>query len=282
MGMTAKGKRHLVGQFDGKVAFITGAGRGQGRSHALRIADEGGDVALIDLGGEGSVDAPAYLTATADELRETAAMVEARGRRAVAIEADVRDYEAMTAAADRAAAELGGIDYVVANAGISDAFYPVWDLPVENWKTMIDINLTGVFYTCKATVSHVRARGEGGAFVLVSSVAALKSYGWMSHYSASKFGVRGLAIAMAKELAPEYIRCNSLHPGAINTHMTDAMTYLSGVPKEQLLQQFREQQLLGRNIEIRDATAAVVWLLSDESRFVTGQEFVVDGGESKK
>lgn len=271
-----------MGLLDNKVVFITGAGRGQGRNHALRCADEGADLALLDLGRAGKVESPAYITATWEELEETKAMVEERGRRAVAFEVDVRDYDGLREAADTAAMDLGGIDCVVANAGISDAFYPVWELAVENWRTMIDINLNGVFYTCKAAVPHVRARGEGGSFVLVSSIAGLKSYGWLSHYSAAKYGVRGLAIALAKELAPDYIRCNSLHPGAIDTGMTDAMTYLSGIPKEDLLAEFREQQLLQRNIEMRDSSAAVVWLLSDEARFVTGQEFVVDGGESKK
>ncbi|MCW2719656.1 MAG: hypothetical protein QOG20_4265 [Pseudonocardiales bacterium] len=271
-----------MGLLENKVVFITGGGRGQGRSHAIRCAKEGADIALVDIGTAGKVEAPAYITATSEDLAETKALVEAEDRRAVTFEADVRDYDSLVAAADATVAELGGIDCVVANAGISDTFLPIWDLPIENWQTMIDINLNGVFYTCKATVPHVRARGEGGAYVLVSSVAAIKSYGWLSHYSAAKFGVRGLAIAMAKELGPEYIRCNSLHPGAINTDMTDAMSYLSGTPKETLLQQFRDAQLLGRNIEVRDSSAAVAWLLSDEARFVTGHELIVDAGESKK
>jgi SDR family mycofactocin-dependent oxidoreductase len=278
-----------MGLLEKRVVFITGAGRGQGRSHALRCAQEGADLVLVDLGGAGKVETPPYVTATREQLEETKALVEEQGRRALAFEVDVRDYEGLREAAEAAARQFGGIDCVVANAGISDAFYPVWNMPVDNWRTMIDINLNGVFYTCRATVPYVRARGEGGSLVLVSSVAALKSYGWLSHYSAAKFGVRGLAIALAKELAPDYIRCNSLHPGAINTDMTDAMVYLAVAAeadrpafKEKLLAQFREQQLLARNIESRDSSAAVVWLLSDESRFVTGQEFVVDGGESKK
>jgi NAD(P)-dependent dehydrogenase (short-subunit alcohol dehydrogenase family) len=268
--------------FDGKVAFITGAGRGQGRSHADRLAAEGADVALLDLGDGGRVEHPPYRTSTSEDLAITKRMVEAHGRRALAFEVDVRDFAGQKAAADETAETLGGIDYVVANAGISDGFYPVWDMPIENWNTMIDINLTGVFYTCKATVSHVRARGAGGSLVLVSSTTALKAYGWLSHYVAAKTGVRGLAQSLAKELGPDEIRCNSLHPGAICTDMTKAMNEFSGVPMEQLLQQFRDSQLIPKNIEIRDATAAVVWLLSDEARFVTGHEMTFDGGESKK
>jgi SDR family mycofactocin-dependent oxidoreductase len=271
-----------LGLFDGKVAFITGAARGHGRSHAERIAAEGADVALIDLGDAGRVEHPPYRTATSADLATTGELVEAHGRTALTFEVDVRDFDGLKAAADQTAAELGGIDYVVANAGISDGFYPVWDLPVEHWNTMIDINLTGVFYTCKAAVPHVRERGRGGALVLISSVTALKAYGWLSHYVAAKTGVRGLAQSLAKELGPEGIRCNSLHPGAINTDMTKAMNEFSGIPVEDLLRQFRDSQLLDQNIEIRDATAAVVWLLSDEARFVTGHEMVVDAGESKK
>jgi SDR family mycofactocin-dependent oxidoreductase len=271
-----------LGQFDGKVAFITGAGRGQGRSHAVALAAEGADVALLDLGSVATLEHPAYETATADDLAETKRLVEEHDRRALTFEVDVRDFDAQKAAADETAATLGGIDYVVANAGISDGFFPVWDLPVENWNTMIDINLTGVFYTCKATVPHVRERGPGGAYVLISSIVAMKAYGWLSHYVAAKTGVRGLALSMAKELGPEKIRCNSLHPGAINTDMTAMMTKLGGVPTEDLLQQFRDAQLIAENVEIRDSTAAVVWLLSDQARMVTGLEMSVDAGESKK
>jgi NAD(P)-dependent dehydrogenase (short-subunit alcohol dehydrogenase family) len=271
-----------VGRFAGKVVFITGAGRGQGRAHAVRLASEGADVALLDLGSAGRVEHPPYRTATSEDLAETKRLVEQHGRRALTFEVDVRDYDGMKAAADETAATLGGIDCVIANAGISDGFFAVWDLGVERWRDMIDVNLTGVFHTCKATVDHVRARGRGGAYVLVASVVTFKGAGWLSHYTAAKAGVRGLSLSMAKELGPEGIRVNTLHPGAINTDMTAAMTEFSGVPTEQLLQQFRDSQLIAENTQIEDATAAVAWLLSDEAKMVTGHEMVVDGGESKK
>ncbi|HEV2033417.1 MAG TPA: SDR family oxidoreductase [Candidatus Dormibacteraeota bacterium] len=272
-----------MGLFNGKVAFITGAGRGQGRSHAIRIAAEGADLALVDMGSAGKVEYPPYKTATSADLQETKRLCEAKGAHVCTFEVDVRNHDGLKAAADDTAQALGGIDYVIANAGITDGFYPTWELPVENWTTMIDINLTGVFYTVKATVPHVRKRGPGGSLILVSSnIAGYKASGYLSHYVAAKLGVRGLAMALAKELGPDGIRCNSLHPAAIYTAMTDHMVEFSGIPIEQLLQQFRDNQLLAVNVEPRDATAAVVWLLSDEARYVTGLEFNIDAGDSRK
>jgi NAD(P)-dependent dehydrogenase (short-subunit alcohol dehydrogenase family) len=272
-----------VGLFDGKVAFITGAGRGQGRSHAVRIAAEGADLALLDMGSAGKVEHPPYKTATSADLQETKRLCEANGARVCTFEVDVRDYDGLKAAADETAKTLGGIDYVIANAGITDGFYPTWDIPLDNWNTMIDINLTGVFHTVKATVPHVRRRGPGGSLVLVSSnIATYKAVGYLSHYVAAKIGVRGLAMALAKELGPDSIRCNSLHPAAIHTAMTDHMVEFSDIPIETLLQQFRDSQLLAVNLEPRDSTAAVVWLLSDEARYVTGLEFNIDAGDSRK
>jgi len=269
-----------MGLFSGKVAFVTGAGRGQGRSHAVRIASEGADVALIDLGGAGTIVQPRYGTASGEDLAETKRLVEEQGRRALAFEVDVRDYDAMCKAADEAAAELGGIDYVVANAGICDGPHPVWDLPLENWRTMIDVNLHGVFHTCKASLPHVRERGRGGAFVLISSAATLKAGAGVSHYVAAKMAVRGLSLAMSRELGPEGIRCNAILPGAIDTPMLHEVAALSGVAADAIFDRYRQAQSIHEDVEVRDITAAVVWLLSDESRYVTGLEMVVDAGES--
>jgi SDR family mycofactocin-dependent oxidoreductase len=271
-----------MGIFNGKVAFVTGAGRGQGRSHAERIAAEGADVAIVDLGGAGRVATPPYATATSADLEETRRLIERHGRRALVFEADVRDYAALEAAADETARTLGGIDYVVANAGIVDRAYPLWETPLESWQTVLDVNLTGVFHTCRATVPHVRRRGPGGALVLVSSVVALRPYGFVSPYFASKHGVRALSLSLAVELGPERIRCNSLHPGFINTSMGTEFARLSGMSADDQVDHFKQVQLIPESIEKRDSSAAVVWLLSDEARFVTGTELVVDAGESKK
>ncbi|MGF9660879.1 SDR family oxidoreductase [Arthrobacter crystallopoietes] len=269
-------------RFKGKVAFITGAGRGQGRSHALRLADEGADVALVDLGSAGTVQHPDYKTATAGDLERTRGEILAKGRRCEVFEADVRDFDALRQAADATAARLGGIDFVIANAGITDRFYRTWELPVDNWQTMIDVNLTGVFLTCKATVPHLIARGAGSALVLISSGVGLKAVPRLAHYVSAKMALRGLGTSLAQELGEYGIRCNTVHPAGIDTEMTTAMVELNGLPREQLLSGFRAGQLIQQDVEIGDCTSAVLWLLSPEARMVTGLEMTVDAGESKK
>ncbi|WP_051423179.1 SDR family oxidoreductase [Arthrobacter sp. MA-N2] len=264
------------------MAFVTGGARGQGRSHALRLAREGADIALVDLGSAGHVDDPRYNTATSADLKQTREDVLALGRRCVSYEVDVRDYDGLARAAADTAARLGGIDFVIANAGITDGFHRTWELPVKNWQTMIDINLTGVFYTCKATVPHLIDRGAGSAMVLISSGVGLKAVPRLPHYVAAKMALRGLGTSLAQELGEYGIRCNIVLPGGINTEMTTAMVELNNVPREQLLAGFRAGQLINADLEVADTTAAVLWLLSDEARLVTGLEMPVDAGESKK
>ena len=269
-------------RFSGKVAFITGGARGQGRSHALRLAREGADIALVDLGSAGRVDDPTYNTSTSADLEQTREDVLALGRRCLSFEVDVRDYDRLALAAKDTAARLGGIDHVIANAGITDGFHRTWELPVENWRTMIDINLTGVFHTCKATVPHLIERGAGSSLVLISSGVGLKVVPRLAHYVAAKMALRGLTTSLAQELGEYGVRCNTVLPGGINTEMTTAMVELNGVPREQLLAGFRAGQLINEDLEVADTTAAVLWLLSDEARLVTGLEMTVDAGESKK
>jgi SDR family mycofactocin-dependent oxidoreductase len=270
-----------VGLLDGKVGLVTGAGRGQGRNHALRMAREGADLVLVDI-GDGEVRNPDYPTATAEDLRHTAQLIEQEGRKCLSFAVDVRDFESLRRAADEAVSSFGHLDCVVANAGIGDAFYPLWEIPNDHWQTMIDINLTGVFFTCKATVPHLRETGRNASLVLVSSAAAFKAVGYFAHYNAAKAGVASLSATLAKELGPDGIRCNCLHPGAILTPMTDAIAGLSGVSIETFLAQFTDAQLINRIGSPNDTSAAVVWLLSDEALHVTGLEMRVDAGETKK
>lgn len=272
----------MEGRFAGRVAFVTGAGRGQGRSHALRLAREGADVALVDMGDAGAIENPAYSTATAADVDAVAAEVRALGRSAEVFQVDVRDPAKLQSAADAAADRLGGIDLLVVNAGITDRFSTLWELPVDNWRTMIDVTLSGAFYTCRAVVPHLLRRPETAAIVLIGSGVAIKPVRGLSHYVAAKAGLTGLAGALAAELGPHGIRCNSVHPAGVDTDMTTAMVELNGIPREELLSGFRARQLIPRNVEVDDITAAVTWLLSDEARYVTGLAMTVDAGETKK
>ena len=181
-----------------------------------------------------------------------------------------------------AAEELGGIDYLIANAGITDGYYRTWELPVQNWQTMIDINLSGVFYSCRAVIPHLLERGSGSAVILVSSGVGISPIPGLAHYVAAKMALRGLGASLAAELGHFGIRCNTIHPGGIDTDMTSAMSELNGTPRAELLHGFRSGQLIAADIEVRDSTAAVLWLLSDEARYVTGLEMTVDAGESIK
>src|ERR1700730_4124464 len=197
----------MAGRVAGKVAFITGAARGQGRSHAIRLAQEGADIIAVDLAGQiGSVP---YPMATPDDLAETVKEVEALDRRIVATQADVRDYAAVKAALDDGVAQLGRLDIVSANAGISSVG-PAVELPEQTWQDMIDTNLTGVWHTAKAAIPHLIAGGRGGSIVLTSSAAGLMAYPNVAHYVSAKHGVVGLMKTLALELAPHMIRVNSV------------------------------------------------------------------------
>lgn len=179
---------------EGKVAFITGAARGQGRSHAVRLAAEGADIIAVDVCAP--VSTIAYDTATPDDLAETVRQVEALDRRIVATRADTRDLAALTSAVDTGVAELGRLDIVLANAGIFGSGRML-DMDEDAWSTMIDVNLTRTWKTLRAATPHIVAGGRGGAMV---------------HYSAAKAGLIGMMKVVAKELGPQRIRVNSVHP----------------------------------------------------------------------
>jgi (+)-trans-carveol dehydrogenase len=275
----------MTGRVKGRVAFITGAARGQGRSHAIRLAQEGADIIAVDLVRQvGSVP---YSLSTPDDLAQTVKEVEALDRRIVVAEADVRDYGALKQALDHGVAELGRLDIVSANAGIF-SFGRAEELPEQTWQDMIDINLTGVWHAAKAAIPHLRAGGRGGSIILTSSTSGLIAVENVAHYVAAKHGVVGLMRALALELAPDMIRVNSVHPTSVDTVMVqNAAGYALFAPdlaekdrtRERLAPRFQALNALPIPwVEPVDISNAVLWLASDEARYVTGVTLPVDAG----
>jgi (+)-trans-carveol dehydrogenase len=272
----------MAGRVEGKVAFVTGAARGQGRSHAIRLAEEGADIIAVDLCGQ--VDSVPYPMSTPDDLAQTVKEVESLDRRIVATQADVRDAGALKSALDAGVAELGRLDIVCANAGIFS--FSTEELTEQAWRDMIDINLTGVWHTTKAAVPHLVEGGRGGSIILTSSTAGLKGFPNFAHYVSAKHGVVGLMRTLALELAPHSIRVNSVHPTSVNTDMiqNDA-TYRLFAPdienptRDQVAPRFGEMNALPINwVEARDISNAVLFLASDEARYITGVTLPVDAG----
>ena len=272
-----------MGRVEGKVALITGAARGQGRSHAIRLAEEGADIIAVDLCAP--IDTLEYETATADDLAETVEQVKALDRRVIAAEADVRDTAAMRAVVEQAVADLGRLDIVVANAGIV-TFAPVLEITDTAWQDVIDVNLTGVWRTCVAAVPSMIAAGNGGSIILTSSAAGLTPFRNSAHYVSSKFGVVGLMKCLALELAEHMIRVNSVNPTTVDTPMViNEPTLKLFLPesdsptKEQFGDIMQESHALPVPwVESRDVSNAVLYLASDEARYVTGVTLPVDAG----
>jgi len=276
-----------MARLEGKVAFITGAARGQGRSHAIRLAQEGADIIAIDVLEE-IPDAP-YAGATEEDLAETVRQVEALDRRIIATKADVRDFDAVKAAVDAGVAQLGRLDIVSANAGISTAMSPTQDLGEDVWGDMLDVNLSGVWRTCKATIPHLKAAG-GGSIILTSSVAGLIGYGNIAHYVSAKHGVVGLMRTLALELAPDMIRVNSVHPTTVDTPMVDneATFRLFRPDLDKPTKDDFAQAAIAMNalpvpwVEAVDISNAVLFLASDEARYITGVTLPIDAGSIAK
>ena len=268
-----------MGRVEGKVAFITGAARGQGRSHALRLAEEGADIIAIDICGP--VPNLAYPPAIPEDLSETVQQVEKLDRRIIATQADVRDRDAVKKAVDDGVAQLGHLDIVVANAGI--CIMRSWDgVTPEIWRDTIDINLTGAWNTAQLAAPHLVTAG-GGSIILTSSAAGLKGLPFLAPYVASKHGIVGIMHALSQELAEHSIRVNSVHPTGVNTPM--GAGDLSG-DIERLLGLHPKLGGLFANalpIEITepvDISNAVLFLASDEARYVTGLAMTVDAGNT--
>jgi SDR family mycofactocin-dependent oxidoreductase len=262
----------------GKVALITGAARGQGRSHAIALAKAGADIVAVDALSD--VDSIEYGMATSDDLAETVAAVQAAGRRIVSATVDVRDAAGMRASVNRAVASLGRLDVVCANAGVCSA--QRWgDVTAELWDDTIAINLTGVWNTVSACLPHLIS-GGGGSVICISSTAGSKGFPFFTPYVAAKHGVVGLAKSLANELAQFRIRVNTVHPTGVDTAMASglgpALTVL--LEEEPTLAGFFVNPYPVGVVECSDVSNAVVFLATDDSRYVTGAEFRVDAGMS--
>ncbi|MDR7083217.1 SDR family mycofactocin-dependent oxidoreductase [Arthrobacter ginsengisoli] len=277
-----------MGRLDGKVAFITGAARGQGRSHAIRLAEEGADIIAIDV--MEPIDGAPYKGATEEDLARTVEAVEALDRRIIATKADVRNFGQLKDAVDDGVAQLGRLDIVVANAGIFTSPDTAENISEEIFLDTIDINLTGVWRTAKAAIPHLKAGGRGGSIIITSSTAGLQGGPNFAHYVASKHGVVGLMRTLALELAPEMIRVNSIHPTCVETDMilNQGLYDLFRPDLEHPTKEDFATAALTINalpvpwVQPVDISNAVLFLASDEARYVTGVTLPVDAGATTK
>ena len=270
-----------MGTLDGKVAFITGAARGQGRAHAVKLASEGADIIAVDLCDQ--IASVPYPLATPDDLAATVKLVEETGARIVALEADVRDRAGLRTALQQGIDDLGPPEIVIANAGIAPM------AGEHAWQDVIDVNLTGVYHTVDAVVKPMIKAGNGGSIVLTSSVAGLvglaSPMAGSLGYAAAKHGIVGLMRVYANLLAPHSIRVNSVHPAGVNTPMIDndfTRSWLEGMAQETQGGPDMGNALPVRTLEPEDIANAAFWLVSDAARYVTGITLPVDAGYVNK
>jgi (+)-trans-carveol dehydrogenase len=272
-----------MARLDGKVAFVTGAARGQGRAHAAKLAELGADIIAVDICAQ--LDSVPYPMATPSDLEETTRVVEAKDRRIVARQADVRDVGQLRSVLDDAVGELGRLDIVVANAGIWTSANAV-DMPDNLYRDTIDVLLHGAYYTCKAALPHIVAGERGGSVIITSSTAASRGAPRQVAYNMAKAGLVGLMVSLANEYAQYSIRVNSVHPSATLTPMIDNDAVAQAFAPDAdhpTIQEFGE--LFTRlNLlpvpwcEPEDIANAVAWLAGDDSRYVTGIQLPVDAG----
>lgn len=271
-----------MGRVEGKIALVTGAGRGQGRSHAVRLAQEGASVIALDICAP--VESVSYEMASREDLALTGELVREHGGRAHTAVVDVRDYARLEHEVAAGVAALGGLDIVVSNAGIA-SYAPGDQITEPAWQEMLDINLTGTWHTIKAAVPHLKQRG-GGSIILTSSAAGLQGNKNLAHYVASKHGVVGLMRSFANELAEHWIRVNSVNPTQVETPM---------IMNEEIFRLFRpdlpdpqREDIIDVSVGVHalpipwvqseDVSNAVLFLASDEARYITGVALPVDAG----
>ncbi|MDJ0415364.1 mycofactocin-coupled SDR family oxidoreductase [Rhodococcus opacus] len=273
-----------MGRIEGKVAFITGAARGQGRAHAVRFASEGADIVAIDICD--AIEGVPYSLSTKDDLDETAHLVRKAGGRVITAVADVRNQGDLDNIVAEGISEFGGIDILIANAGILTSEGRAWEISDRAWNDILDVNLTGVWRSVKAVAPTMVERNQGGSIVLTSSYTGLKGEGYIAHYAAAKHGVVGLMRSLAHELGPYNIRVNTVNPGNTATGMV-LNDFSFGLLRPDLThpgradaaETLKHLTLMDVDfIEPEDIANAALWLASDEARFVTGVTLPIDAG----
>ncbi|MBF6326050.1 mycofactocin-coupled SDR family oxidoreductase [Nocardia cyriacigeorgica] len=275
-----------MGRVSGKVALVTGAARGIGRAQAVRLAEEGADIIALDICAP--VETVIIPPATPEDLAETARAVEAAGGKVVTATVDVRDGAALREATDAAVARFGGLDIVCATAGITSSA-PALELSEAAWQTMLDVNLTGVWQTCKAATPHLIERGHG-SMILTSSIAGLRGLVGVAHYTAAKHGVVGLMRSLAKELAAHQVRVNSVHPTNVDTPMiqNDMVRKVFRPDREHPTREEFAEAAMSMNmlpipwVEPIDIANASLFLASDEARYITAVTLPVDAGSTQR
>jgi SDR family mycofactocin-dependent oxidoreductase len=273
----------VVRRFDGKVVLITGVARGQGRSHAVKFAQEGASIAGLDIAE--AIPTVTYEGATPDDLAETLRLIDQAGGKSIIVQADVRDQSAVDKLVQDALRTFGRIDIVLPQAGIT-TLGPLWELSEQHWEEMIGINLTGVWRTLRAAIPPMIERKVGGSIVMTGSIAGLAGMPNAAHYAATKHGVNGIVKSLANELAPHRIRVNSVNPTNVATPMIlDPAVYrffrpdLDNPSKEDAMAAFGSYLLLDQPwVEAEEVSNAVLWLCSEEARSITGVQLPIDAG----
>jgi NAD(P)-dependent dehydrogenase (short-subunit alcohol dehydrogenase family) len=261
-------------EFENKTVYITGAAKGQGRAVALGFAEEGANIIAFDLGEK--IAYPAYNRSSNEDLEKLKDDVEKAGGKIVIYAGDVRKGEDVKEAVERGVKEFGGIDILFSNAGIA-AYGNSWELTEEQWDAMIEINLRGGWLVSKYVIPHLIEKKKG-VIIYNSSIAGLRGMNRMSHYSASKHGLVGLTKSQAIELAPYGIRVVSLHPTGVNTPMNDGLAELEGTTPIEIAERSAGNLLPVPWVETSDIVAAVKYIASEDARYMTGNQFVLDAG----